>query len=70
MRKLTTASLTAAAFLSLGAGAALASPGESHHSKSVVANVSRDRASHDGKADHSSRDRPSLNSRDTSESHG
>jgi len=67
MRKLTAASLTAAAFLSLGAGSALASPGESHHSKSVAPNVSRDRASHDVKADRSSRDHPSHTSRDASE---
>lgn len=68
MRKLTVASLTAAAFLTLGAGAALASPGGSQHSKSVAANVSRDRASHDSKAGASSRDRTSHNSRDAHES--
>lgn len=68
MRKLTAASLTAAAFLSVGAGAALASPGESHHSKSVAANVSGERASHDAKADRSSRERPSHTSRDASQS--
>jgi hypothetical protein len=56
MRKLTVASLTAAAMLSVGAGAALASPGESHHSKGAVASVSRDRTSHDRKLDRSSRD--------------
>lgn len=67
MRKLTAASLTAAAFLSLGAGTALASPGESHHSKSVAANVSRERASRDGKADRRSRERPSHTSGDARE---
>lgn len=68
MHKLTAVTLASAAFLSLGAGAALASAGESHHSQSVAAGSSRDRATHDGKADRSVRERSSHAGRDAGES--